>query len=225
MHYPGVWSTNVIGARNETAKSATVDTTRRDEELVALALEGQEEAFETLVLKYRGLVTRVARRFLPDLSDAEDQAQEAFVRAYKKLHTLRKGIPFRNWLVRVTINLCLDRLRRRKRRPVEPVSQVSQEGLAWIERRLHSESQQALKRQEQRWEAEELLEHVVSRLAPSEQAVLHLLYGEELDSSEVAKLLGKTAVNVRVTAFRARRTLKKALEELVNRQEERRYAT
>ncbi len=207
----------MTGERNETAKALTVEATRSDEELVALALEGLEEAFESLVLKYRGQVTRVARRFFPDPGDAEDQAQEAFVRAYQNLHKLKKGIPFRNWLVRVTINLCLDRLRRLKRRPEKPVSRVSKEGLKWIERRLHSESQQAQKQQEQRREAKELLEHVVLRLAPSEQAILHLLYGEELDSSEVADLLGKSSVNVRVTAFRARRTLRKALEELVNR--------
>ena len=116
----------------------------------------------------------------------------------------------------MTINLCLDRLRRLKRRPEKPVSRVSKEGLGWIERRLRSESQQAQKQQEQRKEAKALLEHVLSRLAPSEQVILQLLYGEELESSEVADLLGKSSVSVRVTAFRARRTLRKALEELVN---------
>ena len=58
------------------------------------------------------------------------------------------------------------------------------------------------------------MKRVLPKIAPKDQAILQLLYGEGLDVAEVAEMLGWTEVNVRVRAFRARRTLKKALETL-----------
>jgi RNA polymerase sigma-70 factor, ECF subfamily len=191
-----------------------------DEMLVERARAGSDEAFEELILRYRSLITRVARRYVSSLADAEDLAQDAFVRAYQKLAKLKPGVPFKNWVIRITVNLCLDRLRKQKRHPEESASQMNQEDSTWLERRLGSHSKEEAKRKSEARDARELLRKVLPEIAPKDRAILQLLYGEGLDVSEVAELMGWTEVNVRVRAFRARRTLRSALEALIDGQEE-----
>jgi RNA polymerase sigma-70 factor (ECF subfamily) len=191
-----------------------------DEALVERVRAGSDEAFEELILRHRSLITRVARRYVSSLADAEDLAQDAFVRAYQKLAKLKPGVPFKNWVIRITVNLCLDRLRKQKRHPEESASQMNQEDSTWLERRLGAHSREAHQRRSEARDARELLKKVLPQIAPKDQAVLQLLYGEGLDVSEVAELLGWTEVNVRVRAFRARRTLRRALETLIDGQEE-----
>ena len=95
--------------------------TLTDEQLVTATLEGSDEVFESLVWRHRRTLTRVARRYFPQIDDAEEMAQEGFVKAYQNLNKLKPGVPVKNWLIRITINLCLDRLRRERRRGEMPV--------------------------------------------------------------------------------------------------------
>ncbi len=187
---------------------------RSDDELVTAARGGSEEAFEALVLRHRRRATSVARRFFTNLGDAEELAQEALVRAYLKLGTLKRGVPFKNWLVRITINLCLDRLRQKSRRGERLVSEMSEEETVWVDRQLLRASEEKQRQEELARESAALLGRVLCRLSPKDQAVLHMLYGEELDVSEIASLMGWSRSNVKVRAFRARRALRRALEEL-----------
>ncbi len=191
-----------------------------DELLVERARAGSDEAFEELILRYRSLLTRVARRYVSSLADAEDLSQDAFVRAYQKLSKLKSGVPFKNWIIRITVNLCLDRLRKLKRHPEESASQMKMEDSTWLERMMSDHSREAERRRTDARDARELLKKVLPKIAPKDQAILRLLYGEGLDVSEVAEMLGWTEVNVRVRAFRARRTLKRELETLIDGKEE-----
>jgi RNA polymerase sigma-70 factor (ECF subfamily) len=156
----------------------------------------------------------VALRFFPRLEDAEDVAQDTFVRAFLKLGKLHKGVPFENWVVRVAINLSLDRLRYSKRRPEHSISQLGEEE-SWLERFLGRESVDDGDRTAQNTEARNILDKVLPMISPRDQAILHLLYGEGMNSSEVAAVLGSSEVNIRVRAHRAKRALRKALEKLM----------
>ena len=186
-----------------------------DQKLVTMALDGRDEAFEVLVLRYRRKITSTARRFFPS-DDAEDLAQESFVRAYQNLHKLKPDVPFQRWLIRLTINTCLDRLRKEKRNPAEPVSQICPEDPNWLERQLGNRSQEEFRKFENKVEAESLLARILPRIDPKDQAVLHLIYGEGMNTDEAASVLGWSASNVRVRAFRAKRAMRKALETLLN---------
>jgi RNA polymerase sigma-70 factor (ECF subfamily) len=84
-----------------------------DHDLVARARGGDVAAYEDLVRRYQGIATRVARMVAG--SDAEDVAQEAFVRAYKALGSFREGAPFRPWLLRIVVNLSHNAVRARGR--------------------------------------------------------------------------------------------------------------
>ena len=88
--------------------------------LIQSALDGDLDAFNRLVLAYQDMVYNQAYRMLGESQTAQDATQDAFIAAYRKLHTYRGG-SFRAWLLRIVTNLCYDELRRRKRRPVTPL--------------------------------------------------------------------------------------------------------
>lgn len=71
-------------------------------------------SFDGLIERHKALVFRTAWRMLGSTADAEDITQEVFLRLYKTLHGLPKGLPPSVWLYRVTVNLCLDQIRKRK---------------------------------------------------------------------------------------------------------------
>ncbi len=191
-----------------------------DEDLVQRTQAGDVAAFDTLVLRYRRKLTAIAWRFFSDQADAEDMAQEAFVRAFTNLEKLRPGVPFHNWLYRVTINLCLDRVRKERRRPQQLEPDLAQPEEEWLERQLYREEADPEPRFVNHLIAQQLISRVLERIAPKDRLVLHLLYCEGRSVEEVATTLDWTKTNVKVRAFRARRALRKYLNQLDNVHEE-----
>jgi RNA polymerase sigma-70 factor, ECF subfamily len=91
-----------------------------DEHLVCAAQSGDPEAFAQLVTRYRRLVYAYAYARLGDREEAEDAAQESFVRAYQSLDRLRLGGSWESWMMRIVRNLCHDTLRKKRLRRTEP---------------------------------------------------------------------------------------------------------
>jgi len=97
------------------------DTMALQDERIRQAQNGNLEAFYELVLTYQDCVFRQALWLLNDEAAAEDASQEAFYRAYRKIHTF-DGPSFRAWIMRITTNYCLDQLRQRKTHPSVPLA-------------------------------------------------------------------------------------------------------
>jgi RNA polymerase sigma-70 factor (ECF subfamily) len=93
-----------------------------DMALVERALDNDLAAFEQLVTRYQGKIIAYAARMLNDHDEAEDVAQEAFIKAYRSLESFRGAASFSTWLYRIVTNLCIDRTRMRKRRPQQAYS-------------------------------------------------------------------------------------------------------
>ncbi len=89
-----------------------------DAAAVAQVLAGDREAFSLLVARYARRVHDLARRMLRDATEAEDVSQHAFLNAFRALPRFDPRRPFRHWLLRITSNLCRNRLVERRRRPV-----------------------------------------------------------------------------------------------------------
>lgn len=102
----------------------------KEEELkfIEKAAHGDAEAFEPLVLENQSKVYNLALRMMGNPSDAEDAAQEAFIKAWNSLRAFRGDSRFSVWLYRLTNNVCIDMLRRQKRRATVPLSQEDDEG-------------------------------------------------------------------------------------------------
>ena len=202
-----------IGSVSECGKSSA-PTQVADEELVGRVQAGDLTAFDSLVLRYRRKLTAVAWRFFPDSADAEDLVQDAFVRAFTNLEKLRPGVPFQNWLYRITINICLDQLRKQARRPQQAKPDPTRTDQDWLERQLYREGTYAKPRFRDHLVAQELINKVLQRISPKDRLILHLLYGEGRSVKEVASTLGWSNTNVKVRAFRARRALRNYLNQL-----------
>jgi RNA polymerase sigma-70 factor, ECF subfamily len=156
----------------------------------------EEEALAALVSQYAGTLYRVAYSVLRNPSDAEDAVQEAFLRVLRHRETLNEVRDQRVWLIRIVWNIVLDRKRRSKTRP-------ETDDVAELARVLPASGLSA----EERATAAQHHAHVlacVEQLPAKERQVLMLSAFEELNSVEIASVLGITESSVRSRLFRAR---------------------
>ena len=105
-----------------TKPNSTNEEIDADAPLVERALDNDIAAFEELVARYQNKILAFAARMLNDRDEAEDVAQEVFIRAYRSLDSFRGASSFSTWLYRIATNLCIDRTRTKKRRPQQAYS-------------------------------------------------------------------------------------------------------
>jgi RNA polymerase sigma-70 factor (ECF subfamily) len=163
-----------------------------------------EETLAALVSQYAGTLYRVAFSVLRNVADAEDAVQEAFLRVLRHRDTLGEVRDQRVWLIRIVWNIVLDRKRRAKTRP-------ETDDVAELARVLPSDGLSA----EQIASAAQHHAHVlahVERLPAKEREVLMLSAFEELNSVEIAEVLGITESSVRSRLFRARNLMADLLQ-------------
>jgi len=109
MAYPNTWSSS--------------DELESDSYLVERALDGDIAGFEKLVTRYQNkIMGYVGRMVNGDREEAEDIAQETFIKAYRSLDSFRGQASFSTWLYKIATNLCIDRARTKKRRPQQAYS-------------------------------------------------------------------------------------------------------
>ena len=164
-----------------------------DVELVARTARGELVAFEQLVDRHRPVVVRVAARIVGS-DEAEDVSQDAFLRAFHRLHHFRGDAPFRSWLLRITHNAALDHLGRRRPEPVDPET---------LETAEQSLSRQPAERLEVR-ERIERLERKLRGLSPQHRTVLVLRDAEGLSYAEIADMTDTPIGSVKGRLHRAR---------------------
>lgn len=102
-----------------------------DADLLRAAQGGDQAAFTEFVRRYQRAVYRVAWALTRNASDADDLAQETFVRAYQAIGRFRVGEPPYPWLARIATNLAFSLFRRRKRRPETPLEPLLEAGQQW----------------------------------------------------------------------------------------------
>lgn len=97
--------------------SWTGTTVKSDVDLMLAAQRGDDEAFATLVQRHRSAVVNLAYRYVANRADAEDLAQEVFIRVHRALGRYRPEAKFKTWLYRIAVNASLNEIRNRKNRP------------------------------------------------------------------------------------------------------------
>jgi RNA polymerase sigma-70 factor (ECF subfamily) len=168
-----------------------------DDLLVARTLAGERAAFGTLVERYKRPVYHLALRLLGNPVDAEDAAQEAFVRAYVRLASYQQGSNFKAWLLAITAHWCIDQQRRRKPLSLDAVA-ADEPALATAD---EPESQfLSVERQSE-------VQSRLANLPEHYRQVLVLRYWEDLSYAEVGRTLGQPTSTVRMRLFRAHRRM------------------
>jgi len=190
-------------------QAAVVD----EAELLAGLRAGSEKAYGELLRRHGGRLLAVARRILRSDDDALDAVQDALIQAFRNLESFAGQSQISTWLHRITVNAALMRIRRRRSRPEEPIEALLpsfvEDGHSTVEFRDWGESPEvALAREEVRTAVRE----AIDRLPESYRTVLVLRDIEELDTADVAELLGISANAVKIRLHRARQALRTLLD-------------
>jgi RNA polymerase sigma-70 factor, ECF subfamily len=171
-----------------------------DREAVQACQRGEREAFDQLVERYQRDVYRLCYRYLNDHQDANDMAQEVFLKAYRAIGKFRGDSSFATWLYRIGVNTCLNF--RSSRRPAPaPLPEHLADGSAGLPDRI------------ERDERSRLVREAVRRLPEKQRATLILKIYHELTHEEVARVLGASVGTVKANLFHALGNLRKILGE------------
>ena len=160
------------------------------------ALTGDLDAFETLMRSHERQVVGTALRLLGRLEDAQDAAQEVFIRLFRHLKKLQSAEAVGPWLHRVTVNICNDAWQ--KRRPASDVAELDLASPAPDPETLAGQAQR-----------QRVVARGLEMLATKERAALVLREVEGLSTREVAEVLGSSEVTVRTQICTARMKLRK----------------
>ncbi|MFC1997466.1 RNA polymerase sigma factor [Chloroflexota bacterium] len=179
--------------------------------LIQYAQQGDLDAFNRLVLTYQDMVFNQAYRVMGEPEAAEDATQEAFISAYRKLHTYRGG-SFKAWLLRIVTNACYDELRRRKRRPTTPLEPTDEfdeeiESPRWLADTGEAPEDTAL-----RVELSEAIQHCLDDLSNDFRTVVVLVDIQGLDYAEAADIMGTPLGTIKSRLARARRGMRQCLQ-------------
>ena len=182
-----------------------------EQELVAAARAGDQQAFEQLVLDNQNRIYSLAVRLTGDREEAFDLAQEAFVKAWQGLPSFQGGSSFSTWIYRLATNVCIDYLRKQKRRrQVEAEVSLDDEEGGWTEPADWSQDPQ---RQLERSERGRALARGLEALPEQQRQILVLRELSGLSYQEISQALALDLGTVKSRIARARLALRKILAE------------
>jgi RNA polymerase sigma-70 factor (ECF subfamily) len=187
---------------------------KAENEIIKLVLAGDRDAYRELVDSHYQFAFRLACRITGDSDDAEEVAQEAFLRAYTQLSTFRQDSSFSTWVNRIAMNQALNLVERRKRDLLKGSAQIadspSSDGAVQLADGKAGPERLLLDR-----EFTSLREAAMATLTPMERTAFTLRHIEEMPIAEIAEALRVPANSAKQAVFRAvgklRRTLVPAL--------------
>ena len=179
------------------------------------ARQGDKVAFGKLIEAYQGPVYNLAYRMMSNSGEAEEAAQEAFIRAFTRLESYNPAHKFSTWLLSITSNYCIDQLRKRRAillsidEPLPPHPALSADQEKRPESQLIMNEQQAM------------VQSLLEELAPDYRQAVVLRYWHELSYEEIAEMMDTTVSAIKSRLFRARKQLAEiALETGLNPMEQ-----
>jgi RNA polymerase sigma-70 factor (ECF subfamily) len=192
----------------------------KDEDLVARSQNGDIEAFEELISRYERKIYTAAYRIIGNYDDANDFAQEAFLRAFQSIGTFRGEASFLTWMCRIVTNICRDELRKRYRTPVDSLDKEVTLGESEIKKQLATTDPGPEELYEKK-ELHEELQELINTLSPEFRLALILRDIQGFTYEEIAEQLECSLGTVKSRINRARTYLKEKL--LVRREQNLRH--
>ena len=182
---------------------------KNDVQLIHKILSGDDAAFSILVNKYQKSVHALAWRKIQDFHYAEEIMQDTFLKAYKKLPTLKNPNQFAGWLHVIANRLCIDWLRKQKRRQDQRLVMQSLEDTRpeEIEKSSYTQhvSEQRMTERTERYH--ELVIRLLEKLPENERAVVTFFYLDEMSTKEIGKFMGVSVNTITSRLQRARKRL------------------
>jgi RNA polymerase sigma-70 factor, ECF subfamily len=179
--------------------------------LILRVQDGNMDAFDTLVAKYKQPIVNFAARALGDPMEAQDVAQNAFVSVFKKSRRFRFACRFSTWLFSIARNLCRNELRRRWRHRADLLGREDVEGPDFARWQSETGKLGNVPTAVFRRELEEKIEQALESLPERERTAILLLQDEDLSYADVAAVLGTSQSATKTLIFRGRQALKQVL--------------
>lgn len=186
------------------------------EELVRWCRRGLPDdprGFEALVAQYKNRVFATAYRLMGNRQDAEDQAQEVFLKVYRGIKSLDEAATLTTWIDRITINACYDALAKQKRRPattqLAPTDDENADEPQYADMQMPTPEEAALRR-----EVRHCLERTLAKLDRDARAALILRDIDDRPYQEIVDLLGVGLSAVKMRIHRARLAFQEALDKV-----------
>jgi RNA polymerase sigma-70 factor (ECF subfamily) len=184
-------------------------TREEDKELIARAKQGDERAYRILLHKYERAVYNICLRMVRNREEAEDLAQEAFTKVFAMLERYNPSFAFSNWLFKITSNLCIDSIRKRRIETLpmdEPIRSDRGEYSRQYESPTDNPEKVFIKGEKMK-----LLSEAIDRLPPHYRIMILLRHQENLSYEEIAESLDVPLGTVKARIHRAREMLKTRL--------------
>jgi RNA polymerase sigma-70 factor, ECF subfamily len=178
--------------------AATAGLREDDREAIAACRRGEREAFDRLVERYQRDVYRLCYRFVNNHEDANDLAQEAFIKAYRALDRFRGDSAFATWLYRIAVNACLN-FRAGRKPKAEELPETLADARPRADEGILSD------------ERSRRVRAAIGRLPAKQRATLILKTYHDMSHEEVARVLGSTVGTVKANLFHGLANLKKIL--------------
>ena len=179
--------------------------TTNDQVYIDSILNGDASAFAVLVDRYKDLVYTLTLRMMKHREEAEEAAQDTFIKVYKSLNKFKGDSKFSTWIYRVAYNTCLDRLKKNKRQQYTvAINEYTEHQVKTLDNALD---------QIEAKEREQAIQDCLALLPSEDSFLLTLYYFEELSLDEIAKIVGLKPNNVKVKLFRSRKKLATILKE------------
>lgn len=179
--------------------------TIEDEYYIKCILRGDVSSYRFLVDRYKKMVYSIALKILADACDAEDAAQDSFIKAYEQLHTFEYKSKFSTWLYTLTYRLCLNKLKSMKREAAFLAEDWSETEESSLPLGTFTEQQQEI-----------IIKEAIESLPQQEGLLVLLYYYEEKSIREIEQITGLLASNIKIKLFRARKVLERKLSRLLD---------
>ena len=179
---------------------------QNDKIIIKQVKQGDVSAYATLVDRYRNMAYTLALSIVKNNEDAEEVAQDAFVKAYKNLSAFQGKSKFSTWLYQIVYRTALSKMRIKK-----------QQWLSIDDKHLRNEDLKEVQPAYlERSDRKKIIKHAISRLKEDESFLLILYYYQELSVEELAETTGYSVSNVKVKLHRARKNMYEQLQMLMN---------
>jgi len=173
--------------------------TTNDQVYIDSILNGDTNAFAVLIDRYKDLVYTLTMRMMKHTEEAEEAAQDTFIKVYKSLNKFKGDSKFSTWIYRVAYNTCLDRLKKNKRQAYTvEINEYTEHQVKTLDNALD---------QLEAKEREQSIQDCLALLPSEDSFLLTLYYFEELSLDEIGKIVGLKPNNVKVKLFRSRKKL------------------
>ena len=169
--------------------------------------KGNVQAFSFLVEKYQKLVYTLALKLLKKPEDAEEMAQDTFIKAYQKLDSYEGKSKFSTWLYSITYNACISELRKRR---IEFKSLDDRQISDQDEQKMHDYYRETKKEDQEKY-----LNLALEKLPEDDQVLVTLYYYESQSMDEISVITGLTVSNIKVKIHRARKRMYSLLQEML----------